>query len=91
MAPGHWATAEDETIAPALERGETMMMGLRLAEGVTEARFRARFGVGIAACYAETLADLVDAGLIEWDGDRVRLSAHGRLLGNRVFGAFLPD
>lgn len=88
---GRWPTVGAETISPALKRGETLMMGLRLAEGVTDARFRARFGVGIADRYGETLVQLSAARLIVWDGARVRLSAHGRLLGNRVFGAFLPE
>lgn len=90
-ASGHRIAVEEEHIGPVLERGETMMMGLRLAEGVTEARFRERFGAGLADCYGETVADLSGVGLVAWDGERVRLSARGRLLGNLVFGAFLPD
>ena len=88
---GHWTVIGAETISPVLEQGETLMMGLRLAEGVTEGRFRERFGVGIAESYGETLTELFEVGLIEGGGGRVRLSARGRLLGNRVFGAFLPD
>ncbi len=78
-----------ETISPEMERAETMMMGLRLAEGVTGARFRKRFGLSLTECYGDRLAELSDLGLLSWDGQRARLSAQGRLLGNRVFGAFL--
>ena len=87
---GRWTQIESETITSELERGETLMMGLRLAEGVTERRFRDRCGDGIAECYPETLAYLLDVGLIAYDGTRVRLTSRGRLLGNQVFGAFLP-
>lgn len=87
----HWSQVDIETITPALERGETMMMGLRLAEGVSEQRFRERFGSGIAESYPATLARLSDAGLLACDSTRIRLTTRGRLLGNQVFGAFLPE
>ena len=82
--------AEEEAIDRATEAGETMMMGLRLAEGVTTARWRARFGVDLAATYAAVLPRLLQLGLLETDDARIRLSAAGRLLGNQVFQAFLP-
>ncbi|MBN2006157.1 MAG: radical SAM family heme chaperone HemW [Anaerolineae bacterium] len=85
------ATAQqDEVIPPALAQGETMMMGLRLAEGVGNARFNQRFGHDLTEQYGATLQRLQTTGLVEWDTERVRLSAKGRLLGNQVFGAFLP-
>jgi oxygen-independent coproporphyrinogen-3 oxidase len=71
--------------------GETMMVGLRLvAEGVTEERFRARFGVGLNEAYGSTLAGLAARGLVTSTEAGVRLSPRGLLLGNQVFGAFLP-
>ncbi|HQE92178.1 MAG TPA: radical SAM family heme chaperone HemW [Anaerolineae bacterium] len=86
---GRWPEVEVEIIPPSLERGETLMLGLRLAEGVSEACFRARFGAGLIEGYGDTVARLSAAGLVLWDGVRLRLSARGRLLGNQVFGAFL--
>lgn len=87
---GQWLPVDAEVIPPALERAETLMMGLRLAEGVGEADFRARFGVGLAEVYGATIAGLAETGLVLWDGNCLRLSPQGRLLGNQVFGAFLP-
>lgn len=90
---GPWPVAcgdERELIARPLEMGETMMLGLRLAEGVSEARFRARFGVGLAETYGPVLARFGRLGLLEWDGTCARLSRRGRLLGNQVFAEFLP-
>jgi oxygen-independent coproporphyrinogen-3 oxidase len=86
---GQWPKVDAEVISPALERAETLMMGLRLAEGVTEPDFRARFGLSLAEVYGATIARLAVAGLVLWDGECLRLSLRGRLLGNRVFGAFL--
>lgn len=87
---GRWPETDVETISLSLERGETLMLGLRLAEGVTDAHFRARFGVGVIEAYGDTVVQLSAAGLVVWDGVRLRLSVRGCLLGNQVFGAFLP-
>ncbi len=87
----HTPRMETEVISGALERGETMMMGLRLAEGVSAARFQARFGVTLEDVYGETLRRLVALGLLICDGGRVRLTPRARLVGNQVFGEFLPD
>jgi oxygen-independent coproporphyrinogen-3 oxidase len=84
--------AGEETIDRELQIGETMMLGLRLLEeGVSFERFRRRFGLDLDQCFAGELADLGRLGLLDIDGERVRLSARGRLLGNQVFLRFLPD
>ena len=89
---GQGVEAESELIAREMEMGETMMLGLRLLEeGVTFARFAARFGVGMRDIYDRPMKKLSKMNLIEIDADRVRLSRQGRLIGNRVFGAFLHD
>jgi oxygen-independent coproporphyrinogen-3 oxidase len=88
---GQPVTADTEQIGSRLEMGETMMMGLRLAEGVRDDLFRARFGVGLEEFFAHELAESRDLGLLAWDGRVARLTARGRLLGNQVFQRFLPD
>jgi len=80
---------ERETIGPRLEQGETMMMGLRLTEGVSDDRFRHRFGCGLADVFERELNDLSSLGLLYWDGVIARLTDNGRLLGNHVFARFL--
>jgi len=87
---GEWPEVDVEVISPELARAETLMMGLRLAEGVTETAFHARYGVGLAEVYGATIVRLEESGLVLWDGQCLRLSSQGRLLGNQVFGAFLP-
>ncbi len=83
--------ADIEEITRSLELGETVMLGLRLAEGISEVDFRARFGVGLVETYSNVIEQYVRLQLLEWDGIRIRLTARGRLLGNRVFAAFLQD
>ena len=85
------AVAEVEQIDRALEMGETLMLGLRLIEeGVERARFKDRFGDDLDQVHRSTITRLVEQGLLESDDERIRLTAKGRLLGNRVFGEFLP-
>lgn len=85
------AVVETEQIGRALEMGETLMLGLRLiADGVERARFKDRFGVELDQVYGATMAKLIEQGLLEATDERIRLTARGRLLGNRVFGEFLP-
>lgn len=81
---------EAERIPRPLEMGETMMMGLRLAEGMRADRFQTRFGSGLEDVYREELTDLRKLGLLDWDGEVARLTERGRLLGNQVFQRFLP-
>lgn len=79
-----------EDIGRELEMGETMMLGLRLVEGVSLAHFEERFRIPMRQIYAKELAELAEQGLIEVDDVGVRLTQKGWLLGNRVFAAFLP-
>lgn len=75
------------------EMAEVMMMGLRLTEeGISEEVFQHRFGKNLREVYRNILPALEQQGLIEWAGqnhDHLRLTRRGRLLGNRVFSAFL--
>jgi oxygen-independent coproporphyrinogen III oxidase len=91
IGAGQTAEREGEVIERRLAMGETMMLGLRLVqEGVADARFRARFGVGLDETFGAEIAGLVRRGLLARLSDRVRLTPEGRLLGNQVFAEFLP-
>ena len=74
------------------EMGETMMMGLRLVqEGVSNSVFTQRFERSLPEVYGSQISSLISQGLLEWagGGDILRLTARGRLLGNRVFREFI--
>ena len=90
VGEGGSAVDDEEAISRPLEMGETMMMGLRLVEGVSEERFRSRFGQGLVDVFGAELRLLSGLGLLEWDGRAARLTPRGRLLGNQVFQHFLP-
>ena len=86
---GDTPVAEVEEIDHRLEMGETMMMGLRLAEGVRASAFEARFGKAVEGVFGKELRELDYLGLLEWDSHAARLTARGRLLGNQVFVRFV--
>ena len=66
------------------------MVGLRLTEeGVGRQAFWARFGERLEERYPRQIEQLTREGLVELTDDRLRLTRRGRLLGNRVFAAFL--
>lgn len=68
---------------------EFMIMGLRLLEGVSQTEFRERYGVELIVCFGSSLEDLINKGLLEEVGDRIRLTEKGIPLGNEVFVRFL--
>jgi oxygen-independent coproporphyrinogen-3 oxidase len=84
------AAASATPIDRAAEIGETMMMGLRLtSEGVSARAFGERFGVPLGELFAKPIDKLTRQGLLEWTGERLRLTERGKLLGNRVFVEFI--
>jgi oxygen-independent coproporphyrinogen III oxidase len=70
---------------------ETFFLGLRLAQGVDLERVRSEFGTGVVTALEAVLVELASSGLIDWEGDWVRLTARGRLLSNEVFERFLTS
>jgi oxygen-independent coproporphyrinogen-3 oxidase len=91
--PSTPATAEYVRVEPPAEIAETMMMGLRLVrEGVSGKGFLERFGESLGDLFGPQIDRLLKLGLIEWggqDGDSLRLTQKGRLLGNQVFVEFI--
>ena len=77
-----------ERIDKPLEMAETMMMGLRLDEGISVARFTERFGAPPSYAYGDTLRELQELALIHLQDGAIRLTHRGRMLGNEVFSRF---
>ena len=76
------------------DMSEFMMTGLRLTqEGVSMEQFEARFGVSMRDVYGKEVDELLRLGLVEsprrGEGEILRLTQHGRLLGNQVFLRFV--
>jgi len=80
---------EEQT--PELAMADTVILALRLNEGLSAAEFRARFGRELEEVYGARLTELDSLGLIERANGRLRLTPRGRLLANEVFVRLLPD
>ncbi len=82
------AVDDIERIDKPLEMAETMMMGLRLDEGISVARFTERFGAPPSHAYGDTLRELEELALVHAQDGAIRLTHRGRMLGNEVFSRF---
>ncbi len=63
---------------------ETVVMGLRLIEGISIASLSRRFGIDALAYYGGTVSTLMDQGLLMMRGQRLLLTGKGLLLANQV-------
>lgn len=86
---GEAPLVERETLPPERRLGESIFLGLRLAEGVDRARLLDETGLDVEVARAEPLARERERGLVEYDGRRLRLTPRGLLLGDAVASSFL--
>jgi len=70
-------------------RAEALFLGMRLMRGVNLSDYRELFGVDLRDEHAGDLDRFRKAGLVEFDGDLIRLTRTGALLSNEVFAAFV--
>ncbi len=89
LAKGVLPVEQEEVVNDREAMGETMMLGLRLVEGISDAEFRAKFGLGVADAFGPEIAALTARGLLVGRDGRWQLTPRGLLLGNVVFGAFV--
>ncbi len=80
---------EVEIITETDALAEFMFLGLRLTEGVSFDRFRARFGRELYEIYGTQVRELVEAGLLVEDAKGIRLTRRGIDVSNVVFEKFL--
>lgn len=89
IAEGRLAIEGVETTSIEMQMSETMMLGLRLREGVSIAEFEHRFNADPLDVWACEIESLLALRLIKHDSGRLRLTRRGRLLGNEVFQKFV--
>jgi len=91
------ATVNHHKQTPKDDMSEFMMTGLRLTkEGISTEEFQARFGQSMQDVFGKEINELIKLGLLEKQNSKVsetseflRLTKHGRLLGNQVFIRFV--
>ncbi len=80
---------EEEFLSPADREYETVMLGLRLSEGIREEDFLSAFGHGFHATYGDRLLPFRERGLLVFDGKRTYLTDEGMTLSNSILAAIL--
>src|SRR2546426_2486598 len=91
LKAGRRPEVESETVERTQEMSETAFLALRTAQGLHLPTFEQRFAQPFTSFVGDRLHIVEEAGLLECDGEWLRLSKRGRLLGNEVFMRLLPD
>src|SRR5581483_1701086 len=90
-AQGQPGFIEKEPWTREMQMRDTVMLGLRLAEGISDGNFRERFGASLRDYCAAPLDELVRAGVLRWRGDRLALDPASCFICNTVLGEILPS
>ena len=85
------ARITEEHLSQKEQMEEEMFLGLRKKSGVSMARFEEKFGRSFEGLYGEIIRDLVQQGLMQIDGDRVRMTKRGLFLGDTVAERFILE
>lgn len=80
---------EEQQLSQTDVRAEALFLGMRLMRGIDLRRYRESFGVDLRDEHGADLDRFCKAGLLEFDGDLIRLTRTGALLSNEVFAAFV--
>ena len=85
------ARITEEHLSQREQMEEEMFLGLRKKSGVSMVRFEEKFGRSFDGLYGEVIRDLVQQGLMQVDGDRVRMTKRGLFLGDTVAERFILE
>lgn len=85
------ARITEEHLSQKERMEEEMFLGLRKKSGVSMARFEEKFGRSFEGLYGEIVRDLVQQGLMQIEGDRVRMTKRGLFLGDTVAERFILE
>ena len=85
------ARITEEHLSQKEQMEEEMFLGLRKKSGVSMVRFKEKFGRSFDGLYGEIVKDLVQQGLMQIEGDRVRMTKRGLFLGDTVAERFILE
>lgn len=91
LKEGQRPVGEREEATVELAQSETVILALRLREGLSCSRFRNLFGKDVYEVYPKAIDRLITQGLVKMDKDRLYLTLKGLPLSNQVAMAFLPN
>ena len=70
-------------------RAEAVFLGMRMMQGVNVEQYRESFGVDLRDEHAGDILRFREAGLVEFEGDLIKLTRAGALMSNEVFAVFV--
>ena len=85
------ARINEEHLSQREQMEEEMFLGLRKKSGVSMARFEEKFERSFQELYGDTVKDLIQQGLMQVEGDRVRMTKRGLFLGDTVAERFILE
>src|SRR5690606_34991047 len=85
LEEGRLPVESSEQLPLGVQMEDELILGLRLREGVSLSRFVRRFGRTVWDVFGKPLERAMGLGLLERDGDRLRLTEKGLMLANAVF------
>jgi len=86
---GQSPVAESERLSPEDAARERLVFGLRRLEGIDTRQFATKTGFSVEALGGEDLPRLIDLGLLQLTGDRLRLSRQGLMVSDSIWPEFL--
>lgn len=89
VAGGASPVAHERELSTGERATDALFLGLRLTEGVDVAAVERRYGVRVWERWGGDLTRCVEAGLLEDDRERLRLTRPGRLLASEVMQVFV--
>ncbi len=89
ISSGQRATSFTERLPAEKQAAETLLLALRVRQGIAEDEFYERTGYSISELYGPSINKLSRLGLLSLAGGRLHLTRKGLFLANRVMVEFL--
>ena len=85
------ARINEEYLSQREQMEEEMFLGLRKKTGVSKARFEEKFGTSFENLYGQVVRDLCHQGLLQVEGQQIRMTKKGLFLGDTVAERFILE
>jgi oxygen-independent coproporphyrinogen-3 oxidase len=82
---------DSEKLTGRAEMGETIMLALRMTEGVNRAAFIARFGVDLPEAFGRTIQRYCSQGALLLDRQSLRIAPEAMLVSNTIMADMLAE
>jgi len=86
---GSFPVAGGESVSEEEDMWETIILALRLNEGLDLDAFESKYNVDFTSKYGKAIGKMKNTGLVSLEGKRLKLTARGRDLSNSVFIEFI--